>query len=92
VYPLIFDDYGQVVLLDSLCQAYGKRPSEVIGISELDELFAYDFDLTVMSKAERIRKGTLVHPKVVQERQAAGISKVKAIVAKVKHLTRKRNA
>lgn len=37
-------------MLDALCQRYGQRPSNVIGIE--DEIVAFDFDLTIMYKAD----------------------------------------
>jgi len=41
-------------LLDAICNRYGKRPSEVIGIT--NEFEAIDFDCTILVRASRINR------------------------------------
>lgn len=75
-----------MLLLDDMCSLYGKRPSEFIGIK--DERAAYDFDLTVMLKARKVRGGDIENTNVVKNRQTAGFSAVKKVQQKVANIHR----
>ena len=75
-----------VLLLDDMCTLYGKRPSEFIGI--IDERVAYDFDLTVMLKARKVRAGDISQPDIIKNRQTAGFAAVKNVQQKVANIHR----
>ena len=49
-----FAKYELVLMLDSVAQRYGKRPSEIACIE--DEATAFDFDLAVMVFSDKKRK------------------------------------
>jgi len=77
----------QVILLDGLCQRYGKRPSEVFGIE--DELTAIDFDFTVMIIGNRNEKERIESKEetieTAKQKQSEGFEQVKMMQNLVKN-------
>lgn len=76
-------------MTDQLARRYGQRPSALLGID--DPYAAFDFDMAVMLKAERLECGVPVDDQTRRDKWATGYETLAGLQQQVLNYYDRRN-